>query len=82
MTAAEIAKTRRELEIQLMEASGDAAGALAAQARRRAGRARPEPAPLLQLIYAAEDAARRGRAERRDQTAAEMAKSRHDLEIR
>jgi hypothetical protein len=37
-TAAEIAKSRHDLEIQLMEAQGDAAGVLAASGRR-AGRA-------------------------------------------
>jgi hypothetical protein len=83
MTAAELAKTQRELEIRLMEASGDAASALAAKRADEMAAMDETLRPLLALIYAAEDAASATEALGKvTQTAAEIAKTRHDLELR
>lgn len=83
MTAAELAKTQRDLEIRLMEAQGDAAGALAARRADELAAMDETLRPLLLLVFAAEDAASATEALGKvTQTAAEIAKTRHDLELR
>lgn len=83
MTAAEIAKTRHDLEIQLMEAQGDAAGALAARRADELAALDPQLRALQQSVYDAQDAAdAQDHLNQVHQTAAEIAKSRADLEIR
>jgi hypothetical protein len=82
-TAAEIARTRRELEIRLMEAEGNAAGALAAKRADELAALDPVLRALQEQVWAAEDAAEANQALANVQaTAAEIARTRRELEIR
>jgi hypothetical protein len=83
MTAAEIAKTRRDLEIQLMEAEGNAAGALAARRQDELAALDPVLRALQNQVWAAQDAAEANQALADVlKTAADVTKERHSLEIR
>jgi hypothetical protein len=83
MTAAEIAKTRRDLEIQLMEAQGNAAGALAARRADELAALDPVLRALQNEVWAAQDAAEANQALADVlKTAADVIKERHSLEIR
>lgn len=70
--AKELAATRRDLEIQIMELSGDAAGALAAQRQLEIDAADESLRPLIARVHALQDEA----------TQTEKAATKRNMEIR